>query len=207
MKQGRLMMLVAFIAVASPLHATNIVTNSSFNGSLAGWFLGTGTTFDATADATGMPGSGSARSATSLAGNTIAITQCIAAVPGNYTLSGKILIPGGQTTNGSGTIGVTWFGGSNCSSGPVLGFNTATVTTTGSFVSVSTASIAPLGTTFAFVNGQHLSVSSGTHIVNFDDIILDDGTPSNIPALEPLALAALTLMLVLAALGILILRR
>src|SRR6266513_1337607 len=112
-------MFLALMVMASSVMGANIVSNPSFNGSLAGWLLGTGTTFDATADATGVPGSGSARSATSFAGNTIAITQCIAAVPGNYTLSGKILIPGGQTTAGSGRVGVTWFGGSDCSSGPV----------------------------------------------------------------------------------------
>ncbi len=100
---------------------------------------------------------------------------------------------------------MTWFGGSNCSSGPVLGFNTATVATTGSFVTVSTPSVAPPGTTFAFVNGQHLSFSSATHVVNFDDIILDDGTPANVPSLSPFALVAL--MLTLAVLGVLILRR
>src|SRR5690349_370026 len=161
----------ALILTSLPLLGANIVANPSFNGGLTGWLTSSSTTFDATADATGVPGSGSASDTATFSGNTIAISQCIAATAGNYTLSGKILIPSGQATTGVGSIGVTWFGGVNCSSGPVLGFNTVTVTATGSFVSASAPTVAPSGTTFAFVNGQHIAATN--HVIKFDDIVLD----------------------------------
>jgi hypothetical protein len=196
----RSILFLLLAGLASPLFAVNLVTNPSFNGSLFGWTLpGASTVYDATIDATGVPGSGSARSTTTVAVNQTALSQCIAVVPGTYTLSGKVFIPSGQSTTGQGIIGVTWFGGANCSSGPVLGFLTLPVATTGSFVTVSLPTTAPPGTTFAFVNAQHLSISNGTHVVNFDDISLDNGVPAPVPALEPSAM--LVLMLALAALG------
>lgn len=197
----RSLLFLALIAMASPLLAVDIVFNSSFNGSLSGWALGPGTTYDGTVDATGVAGSGSARSATTISGNTIVISQCIAVVPGPYTLSGKIFIPAGQGTNAFGAIGVTWFGGGNCGSGPILGFITPTTSATGSFVSVSQQTTAPPGTTFAFVNAQHIAPAG--RVAYFDDIVLDNGTA--VPALGPFALAAL--MPMLAAAGMLMLRR
>lgn len=200
----KLMIFLALIAAASPLLGVNVVNNPSFNGSLAGWFvLGGGTTYDGTVDATGVPGSGSVRDVSLFSGNTTPVAQCIAVVPGNYTISGKIYIPSGQSTPAFGRIGVTWFGGSNCSSGPILGFATPGTLTTGSFVTVSLSTVAPPGTTFAFVNAQHIAAAG--HVAYFDDIVLDDGTPSPVPALGPVVLVAL--MLMLAAAGVLILRR
>jgi hypothetical protein len=193
---------LATIAVASPLLGTNVVFNPSFHGSLAGWGGG-GTTFDATNDATGLPGSGSARNVGIINGNTIALTQCIPVAPGTYTLGAKMFIPSGQTATGIAVIGVTWADGFCMnSSSVILGSRTFPVVTTGSFVTVSTTAVAPPGTRFAFVNAQHIGTAG--HVAYYDDIVLDDGTNTNVPALGPFALAAL--MLVLAALGLAALR-
>jgi len=193
------------IAVASPLFGADLVSNSSFNGSLSGWVVGSGTTFDATVDATGTPGSGSARNASTVLGNNIAVSQCVAVVPATYTLSGKVLDPAGQTTVGSAEIDVDWFGGANCSGANLGGHSLGTVATGSSFISLSSLVAAPPGVTSALVSGQNVSNSGATHIAFFDDIILDGPPSTSVPALGSFALMAL--MLMLAALGVLILRR
>jgi hypothetical protein len=204
MKLRQLRTFFVLIAVASPLLGADLVTNSSFNGSLSGWVVDSGTTYDPTLDATGTPGSGSARSVVAVVGYTPAVSQCIAAVPGIYTLSGKVLVPA-QPTVGSAEIDVTWFGGPNCSGLDLGGIGLNSTATTGSFISLSTLGTAPPGTVSALVSGQNVSNSGATHIANFDDIVLDGPPSTNVPALGPFERIAL--MLMLAALGAWILRR
>ncbi len=194
---------VSLFALTSPLFAVNLVTNPSFAGNLAGWNPNA-STFDATADATGTPGSGSARNsfAASGASTALAIDQCIATGPGSYTLGGKVFIPNGQAVGGAGQISVSWFSGPNCTSG-FLSFNVLSTSTTGSFQTLSGSVVAPAGTTHAWVTGQNQANSAGTHVVNWDDFVLDNGI-APVPTLGLFGLIATTL--VLAAAGLLAFR-
>jgi hypothetical protein len=199
-----LLALMAVLLVALPLGAVNRVTNPSFAGSLAGWNAGT-STFDSTTDATGTPGSGSARNSFTAAGPSTleAIDQCIATGPGTYTLGGKVFIPNGQAVVGAGQITVSWFSGPDCATG-FLGFNSLTASTTGSFVTLSGSFVAPAGTTHAWVTGQNQANAAGTHVVNFDDFVLDDGTappPTPVPTLSEWAMILLGCALMFVAIS------
>ena len=178
---------------------------------MAGWNTASDVTYDPINDATGSVGSGSARSTfiASSGGTQEVIDQCIAAGPGSYTLGGKVLIPSGQAVGGQGLITVSFFSGGDCVTG-LLGFNSLTTSTTGSFQTLSVPVTAPAGTAHIWVTGQNNASGAGTHVVNFDDFVLDNGVtvpgPTiNIPALGPLALLAL--LAALATAWFLVLRR
>jgi hypothetical protein len=206
----RSVLMFAAAAIASPAFAVNIVTNPSFTGNTTGWNLNPSTTYDAANDATGVPGSGSARLAFAAAGpsTTVAVDQCIAAGPGSYTLGGKILIPNGQAVGGSGFVTVSFFSGGNCTTG-FLSFDSVSTSTTGSFQTISKTTTAPAGTTNIWITGQNSATGAGTHVVNYDDFVLDNGvvasTAGVVPTLGPGGLLAL--MAALAAAGFLVLRR
>ena len=202
------MPFVLAAVIASPAFAVNRVTNPSFAGNTTGWITDANTTFDASNDATGVPGSGSARSTFAASGSStlLSLHQCIAAGPGNYTLGGKVLIPNEQSVGGSGVITVSFFSGPDCATG-FISFTSLSTSTTGSFQTLSGPITAPGGTAHIWITGQNSATGAGTHIVNFDDFVLDDGLPAQnaIPVLGPLGLLAL--MGGLAAAGLLILRR
>lgn len=203
------LMLVVAAAVASPTFAVNLVTNPSFAGNTNGWVAGS-TTYDAANDATGTPGSGSARSAFAASGAStlLSIHQCIATGPGSYTLGGKVLIPNGQSVTGTGIITVSYFSGPDCLTG-FLSADQLSTATTGSFVTLSGPITAPAGTAHIWITGQNAANAAGTHVVNFDDFVLDNGLAANgttvVPTLGPLGLLAL--IAGLTAAGLLILRR
>ncbi len=188
--------LALFVAVTAPAWAVNVVTNPSFAGNLAGWNAAGTTVFDAVNDATGLPGSGSARSSFAAGGAStlLALDQCIAAGPGNYTLGGKVFIPAGQPVGGSGIILVSYFSGGSCVA-VLLGSDTLSTSTVGSFQTLSGPIVAPAGTTNIWITGQNMAAGAGLHIVNFDDFVLDNGlAPAQVPTLgglEMILLAAL----------------
>lgn len=132
--------------LASPLSAANLVTNPSFAGNLDGWLAAAPLTFDAGVDATGVVGSGSARHSFDAGGLSTesALSQCIPTGPGDYYLSGKVLIPTGQALGGSGIILVSFFSGADCST--FLDFDSMSTDTIGSFVTLSKVVTAPPGT-------------------------------------------------------------
>lgn len=163
------------VPLASPLLAANLVVNPSFNGNLTGWNPNL-STFDGTVDATGTPGSGSARNSFNAVApsTTVAIDQCIATGPGTYTLGGKVFIPNGQAITGSGFVTVSFFSGPDCTTG-FLTSSSLTASTTGSFVTLSGPVTAPAGTAHAWVTGQNSAGAAGTFVVNFDDFVFDNG--------------------------------
>lgn len=199
-----LFLLVA--TMASPMLAVNLVQNPSFAGNTTGWVTSSDVTYDAANDGTGVPGSGSARSAfiASASSTELALYQCIAAGPGNYTLGGKILIPSGQAVSGAGLITVSFFSGPDCSTG-LIGFTSLSTSTTGSFQTLSGPITAPAGTAHIWITGQNNALAAGTHVVNFDDFVLDNGISAAVPALGPFALLAL--IAAMAAIGFFVLRR
>src|SRR5215472_15715200 len=111
--QYGLPVVLGVMLLASPLGAVNLLTNPSFAGNLTGWTADPTTVFDGTVDATGTPGSGSARNTFTASGAStlLAISQCVAAGPGTYTLGGKVFIPNAQAIGGSGLITVSFFSG------------------------------------------------------------------------------------------------
>jgi hypothetical protein len=200
-------MVVMLLVVASPMFAVNLVNNPGFAGNTTGWNLNPSTTFDASNDATGVPGSGSARLPFLVAGGsstTVAVDQCISTGPGTYTLGGKILIPNGQSVGGTGIITVSFFSSGNCSTG-LLFFDSLSTSTTGSFQTLSKTTTAPAGTTNAWVTGQNSAIGAGTHTVNYDDFVLDNGVSPNVPALGRFGLLAM--MISLAGLALVALRQ
>jgi hypothetical protein len=199
-------MIVLLLVVASPIFAVNLVNNPGFQGNTTGWNLNPSTTFDASNDATGVPGSGSARLpfAAGSPSTTLAVDQCITTGPGTYTLGGKILIPNGQSVGGSGLITVSFFSGGNCTTG-LLFFDSLSTATTGSFQTLSKTTTAPAGTTNAWITGQNSASAAGTHTVNYDDFVFDNGVSPNVPALGRFGLLAM--MISLAGLALVALRQ
>ena len=202
--------LISTLVVASPAFAVNLVSNPGFAGSLAGWSAAGNVSFDAANDATGSPGSGSASSAFAASGSStqLALSQCIVAGPGAYTLGGKVLIPNGQSVGGAGLVTVSFFSNPGCFSG-LVGFASLSTATTGSFQTLSGPVTAPAGTVAIWITGQNNAAAAGTHVVNFDDFVLDNGVPPPPPALVPALgwFGLLTLIAVLLAMGTLVLRR
>lgn len=186
--------ILCLLLLASPLGAVNLLTNPSFAGNLNGWAADPSTVFDGTVDATGTPGSGSARNTYNAAGAStlLAISQCIAAGPGTYTLGGKVFIPGGQAVGGSGLITVSFFSGPDCLTG-FLSFSSLTTSTTGSFVTLSGPVTAPAGTAHIWVTGQNSAAAAGTHVVYWDDFVFDNGVtgpPTISKAFSPASITA-----------------
>lgn len=167
------------VAIVSPAWAYNLVANPSFSGGTGGWTTDPSTIFDGANDATGMAGSGSAKSTfhASTAGVISALSQCIASGPGNYTFGGKVLIPSGQPVTGFGSIVVFFFSGPDCTTG-FLSNRLLITGATGSFQTLSGGFIAPPGTTHIWISGQNAANAVGDHVVNFDDFVLDNGLSS-----------------------------
>jgi hypothetical protein len=200
------LLVLVIAALASPAFAVNLVTNPGFAGNLNGWSASGSTVYDGANDATGGGGSGSAKNTFVASGisTTLAISQCIAAGPGSYTLGGKVLIPNGQPVSGSGDVTVSFFSAPGCTTG-LLGFDSTTTSTTGSFQTLSKPVTAPAGTVAIWITGQNGAFAAGTHIVNFDDFVLDNGAAPPIPVLDPRAL--IVLVAVIATIGALAVRR
>ncbi len=192
--------LILVFAMVSPASAYNLVNNPTFDGSTSGWTVSSNVTYDPTNDAANYPGSGSAQSAyaAASASTQLALFECLAAGPGSYTLGGKVLIPNGQAVGGAGLITVTFFSVPTCTSG-ALGFSSLSTSTTGSFQTLSGPVTAPAGTVAIFITGQNNAAAAGTHVVNFDDFVLDNGQPA--PPLVPAPAPALGWLALLALLG------
>ena len=170
--------LSILIGLAGVAFAGNLATNPSFNGNLSGWIAYPSTTYYASLDATGTPGSGSAKSIYNANGTStlLAIYQCIPGViiPGQtYTFGGKVFIPSGQLITGSGLVTISWFSGADCTSGFISASQLFT-TSTGSWIALDSASLtAPPGATTVWLTGQNSADSAGSHQVNYDDMYVD----------------------------------
>ena len=194
-----LFLLIA-TAIAPPIFAANLVANPSFAQDLSGWFT-LYTSFDAADNAPDSVG-GSARSTVVSstvsfppggAETTLALSQCISTGEGTYVFGGKVLIPSGQTKDGSGSIVLTFYSGPDCVTG-VLGTTSMITSTTGSWETLSDQHIAPGGTTHIGITARNNvpldSTPPGRHVVIFDDFFLDNVGPA-VPALGPFGLLAL----------------
>ena len=185
------------VLAAAPAYAVNLVNNPSFAGSLGGWDVAAGTTFDPTMDATGVPGSGSARSIVTRVspGTQVAISQCITTGPGTYTFGGKIADPVQPGLSANGGIRVSWFSGPDCTTGLLTStFMTGSGPTP--FTTLSTTVLAPPGTTHALVRGEQVFNGPGTNVAHFDDFVLDNGlSAGDAPSLSPFAMILLAFAL------------
>ncbi|HXA17798.1 MAG TPA: hypothetical protein VN380_12450 [Thermoanaerobaculia bacterium] len=55
---------------------------------------------------------------------------------------------------------------------------------------LSKSTTAPPGTTNGWITGQNSATGAGTHTVNYDDFVLDNGVSPNVPALGRFCLLA-----------------
>ncbi len=170
----------ACLVFASSAVAQNLLTNGSFNGNLNGWNAGNWTTYDATRDATGVSGSGSAKDLIPASTGEYVVRQCVA-VDGStlYKAGGKVLIPSGQTTTGWASIRIQFYPDANCG-GPAFAYGeTPYLTTAGSWMSADTGFVrAPTQAAGALVyvyGGNNGASGAAAFQVNVDDMYLVAG--------------------------------
>jgi hypothetical protein len=213
---ARLPLLLFLLAgsIAPRVIAVNLVVNPSFAGNMSGWTIPPGTIFDGARDATGVPGSGSARVSTEFIDfapfGRSGPSQCIAAGPGSYTLGGKIDAGcQGGCGNSGGAIEVLYFSGTDCTTALIGSDGGVRASTPAYFQALSKTIIAPAGTTHILITAKVFGLSGfrvglGIFSGNFDDFVLDKDAEI-IPAIEPSGLLAL--ILAVAAIGTFVLRR
>jgi len=159
-------------------------------------------TYDPANDATGIPGSGSAKLTFTLpsgAGSVGGFNQCIVTGPGQYTLGAKVLIPNGQPPV-AGTVFAVYFSTNNCTTG-FLGQSFLKTSTTGSFQTLSGLATAPAGTASVQIIAG-FQATPGTYTVNYDDFVFDNSPLSvTAPALGRIGL--ILLIAAFAAMGLL----
>lgn len=130
MRTRFILALPAALAIATPLHAQNLVLNGDFDESLEGW----GVTGDPNMtaqwlpdDSHGDPQSGSLRVTNLSLGesNGVTVRQCIPVNSGQqYTATGRLRIPSGdgQLITNHARISLRWYDGADCTianGGPV----------------------------------------------------------------------------------------
>ena len=175
---------------AAPGAAQNLVTNSQFNQSTAGWskrlIVGSAVVgFDATIDANSSPQSGSASlSNTSATENVIvSLAQCFTASAGQKLIWGGYLrFREGEATAGNASTQLSFFDGPNCTGAALLGiggdqFEPATdgrgIWIDSSFGTPSVGKVAPAGTESAALHVRILKTSAGASLtVNADKLFV-----------------------------------
>ena len=188
------MVLSLVAAFSGSAIAANLLQNSHFAGDLSNWDAGI-STYDGTLDATGVIGSGSAKHVFvnnfNGAAGTVALSQCLTSfVPGqSYIFGGKVYMPSGQSIDGTGTIVVSWFTGTDCATGYI---GSAIVGTsfgdpTNVWTSLAHAAVTiPANAGSVWFSGQNGAAEAGTHQTNFDDMYFSDAAvtaPSVVPTL------------------------
>ncbi|MBZ5589606.1 MAG: hypothetical protein LAO05_13675 [Acidobacteriia bacterium] len=167
----------ACLMVAAPAAAQNLLTNGSFNGSLNGWATGGVSEYDATLDATGVSGSGSAKSFTPPVTGVNGVSQCLViAGSTQYKAGGKILIPSGQATTGFGDISLYIYAGMDCRGDYLTASSSDQMGTAGSWVAKDTGFLtSPANAHSALVLAalyNQGAAGSPDLQVNFDDMYL-----------------------------------
>src|SRR6185436_19659467 len=122
------------------------------------------------------------------------VAQCLPATAGlGYTISGKMLVPAGQSATGIAQIAVNWTSDANCSVsvGPPVGPLQAPLV--GSWTTVNAIATAPAGTQHAYFLLSMQATSPGTFVANFDDLsfVPDFIAVTSIPTLDGWAMAGL----------------
>lgn len=175
---------------AAPGAAQNLVTNSQFNDSTAGWskrlIVGSAVVgFDAAIDANASPQSGSALLAnTSATENVIvSLAQCFPASAGQkLTWGGYLRFREGQATVGNASTHLSFFDGPSCTGAALLGIGgyQYTPTTHGrgvwidsGFGTPSVGKVAPAGTRSVSLNVRVLKSNAGASLtVNADKLFV-----------------------------------
>jgi hypothetical protein len=208
-------LLVCLILAAAPASAVtvNLVTNPDFAGSLSGWvapFAAFDGAHSATADGTGSALGSFTLPNDAAYGNANAIEQCVTGiVPGTvYFFGGKVLIPGGQTGTGGGSVIVQWYGAPDCTNFVNNSDTPIAITPTDAtdvWHALQADAVAPPTTSSALVIGeiQNNAGAGNAFAVNFDEFYLQTEppvTPVTVPAATPLSLGLLAISLAAAAL-------
>ena len=175
----------ACLMVAATADAQNLLTNGSFNGNLNGWTLyGEGEiTFDAGHDATGTPGSGSAKLLAPVGGGGTEMWECVSVTGSTaYRAGAKILIPSGQATTGYVAVAVNWYAAPWCQTS-LANIQIAHVATTGgAWVTGDTGFVtSPANAQGAQIYANTVNQSAagaGMFQANFDDFYLIPRAPA-----------------------------
>ena len=165
------------LTVAVSATPENLLTNGSFNGDLDGWGTWSSVAYDATLDATGTSGSGSARTSASAGAVTDALAQCVA-IGGStqYQVGGKASFTSGEATNVYAVFFLMFFSSADCSGDPTtstyLSDHGVSAASWATFEdNVTSPSGAQSVNVFVAVRDLNTTGSPGTH-VNFDDLYL-----------------------------------
>ena len=188
------MVLSLVAAFSGSAAAANLLQNPHLAGDLSNWDAGI-STYDGTLDATGVIGSGSAKHVFvnnfNGSAGTVAVSQCLTSfVPGqSYIFGGKVYMPSGQSIEGTGTIVVSWFTGTNCSTGYIASaiLGTSFGDPTNVWTSLDNAAVTiPANAGSVWFSAQNGAAAAGTHQTNFDDMYFSDAAvtaPSVVPTM------------------------
>lgn len=186
---------------AKPALAQNLTVNPHFDGGTAVPWTGT-FGFDPTVDDTGTPGSGSGKvNITSSDGLNELVggpSQCFTLLPGAvYSASENVFTSSANPAPDTALLAVGWYTDPSCTFADFISNNHAQTSTQGSWVSLSLSGLVPpAGAQSLLVAGELEWPGNGTHVANFDDILLSQ--VGGVPAVPPgalLALAAILLMM------------
>ncbi|MBZ5589608.1 MAG: hypothetical protein LAO05_13685 [Acidobacteriia bacterium] len=173
----------ACLMSAATAAAQNLLTNGSFNGNLNGWSYGGASTYDSTRDATGTPGSGSAKALAPPSTSLDSIHQCVVITSSTqYRAGGKILIPSGQAPTGLAFFYVSFFSGTDCFTGYLDSTVPPYTTTVGTWVASDTGFVTPpaAATSLSIIASLSNQASgSGNFQANFDDAFVFAGAASH----------------------------
>jgi len=181
---------LAVLLHAAPGAAQNLVTNSQFNDSTAGWskrlIVGSAAVgFDAGIDANSSPQSGSAFLANTSATENVVVSlaQCFTASAGQkFIWGGYLRFREGEATIGNASTGLSFFDGPGCTGAALLGIggDQYEPTTDGrgvwidsSFGTPAVGKVAPAGTKSVALNVRILKTNAGASLtVNADKLFV-----------------------------------
>jgi hypothetical protein len=189
------LLAVLFATQATALAAQNLLTNSDFASSLAGWQAGDGTVWDGARDAGGSPASGSAKGGATFslaAGAAVVVTQCfdLTGASTAYVLRGKVFLPASQAGRTAAFLSVGFFPDPGCGGVPFPGPGGLTdrVTATNVWLPAS-ATVGVFGRS-AMVAAFLVPLQAGTVEGNFDDITFQPAASACLPDSQTLCLLA-----------------
>jgi Ca2+-binding RTX toxin-like protein len=178
---GRAAAVLVLLLHAAPGAAQNLVTNSQFNASTAGWskrLIGGSATlgFDAGLDANASPQSGSAFLAnTSATANVVvSLAQCFPASAGQKLVwGGRLRFREGEATLGNASTILSYFDGPNCTGAALFAIGGEQFTPLsdgrgvwldGGFGTPSVGVVAPAGTESAALGVRILKTGAGASL-------------------------------------------
>jgi len=194
---------------ARPAAAQNLLTNPHFDVDLSGWTLSPATTFDGTADANGSPTSGSARTVVTMTPFTNqfagVLSPCITGITAlaTYDFGGKIFLDSAPAGAG-GEITIAYYSDNACAT-PIIADLAPPVTTTGSWVSTSKSSLAPVSAVAVrFTTNGGTAATGGDIVFHIDDVFFQ--AAGSVPAMGTTLNVLLAVSLLIGS-GLLLRRR